>query len=182
MKNFTLQTILILAAATTVASAGVPEPDAVLYGTITLGEGIDQRIVSADGSVQVIARVNGVPLPVGTYTMGDDPSAGNLYILRIRVESLADGSAQSDNKALIGQTARIFVKTGGREEQLAFSFPISERGIALETNLFGVSENVGAPIPGGGFCGFGLLPLLPVMGLGLFFAKYARRRRMNASG
>ena len=122
---------LIAAALVSAAQAGIPEPDAVLFGTVT----VDGRLVTADDDVMVIARVGGVPKPAGTYTMGERESAGDNYVLRIRCESLVDGSAQSDDAALIGQTAVIYVKVGRGAEKRAASFRISERGIAKEGDL-----------------------------------------------
>ena len=89
----------------------------------------------------VIARVNGVVLPVGTYHMGDNAGAGDLYVLRIRVESLADGGTQSNDAALIGQTAQIYVKPGRGAEKLATSFKIASRGITEKRDLVASSGN-----------------------------------------
>lgn len=119
------------------AWAGIPEPDAVLYGTITL----DGRPVTADEGLMVIARVSGVPLPVGTYQMGDNADAGDQYVLRIRVESLAGGETQSNDAALIGQTAQIYVKPGRGAEKLAASFKIASRGITEQRDLVASSGN-----------------------------------------
>lgn len=124
--------ILTLAGMTAgIVHAGLPEPDAVLYGTVTL----DGSVVTASDDVMVVARVDQASKPVGTYHMGDNAAAGDQYVLRIRVESLADGSSQSDDAALIGQTAHIFVKAGRGAEKLADEFVIASRGISQQLNL-----------------------------------------------
>ena len=50
-----------------VAVAGIPEPDVVLYGQLYL-DGVLQH---ATDDVELIARVDGVADPVGTFQMGD---------------------------------------------------------------------------------------------------------------
>ena len=138
MKYSVLKLACVVAiAAASAARAGLPEPDAVLYGTITL----DGKAVTAADDLTVIARVDGVPNPVGTYHMGDNPSAGDQYVLRIRVESLADGSAQSNDAALIGQTAHIFVQAGRGAEKSATDFVIATRGITEQRNLVASTGN-----------------------------------------
>jgi hypothetical protein len=129
----------------TVSLAGIPEPDAILYGTIT----IDGQVQTAEDDVTVIARVDVDRPPlgnfpgeedtagqeVGRYHMGDSATAGDLYVLRIRLESLVDGSVQSENAAVVGQTAQIFLRQGTAPEEHALDFLISDRGIAEEHNL-----------------------------------------------
>jgi hypothetical protein len=61
--------------------------------------------------------------------------AGDYYILRIRLESLADGSLQSANAAQIGQTVDIFVKTSDYLEIPAASVLVEARGMAQYLDL-----------------------------------------------
>ena len=165
------RSILIAAALATAAQAGIPEPDAVLYGRVI----VDGRLVTADDDVMVIARVEGAPKPVGTYTMGGSATAGDNYVLRIRCESLVDGSAQNEDAALIGQTAVIYVKVGRGVEKRAASFRISERGIAKERNL-AVTIGDGTE-PGRTLCGaFGMVPLMGMF-VGLTLMRTRVRRR-----
>jgi hypothetical protein len=93
----------------TLLQAGIPEPDIILFGEVWVG-GQPQ---GAHDNVSIIARVSGYPESfLGAYQMGDNPLAGDYYILRIRLESPADGNSQSANAALIGidPTVDIFVK------------------------------------------------------------------------
>jgi hypothetical protein len=116
----------------TLLQAGIPIPDLTLYGEVTVGG----EIIGAHDDVSIIARVNGDPDSlVGAYHMGDIPSAGDNYVLRIRLESLADGSSQSLNAALIGQTVYIFAKTSDYLEIPAGSVTIQESGIAQHLDL-----------------------------------------------
>jgi len=90
----------------TAVSAGIPEPDAILYGNVTLN-GVPQTVAD---NVTVTARVDGVAQSIGSYKLGDNVPAENRYVLRMRLESLADGSTQSSNKAAVGQTAHIYIQ------------------------------------------------------------------------
>jgi len=120
-----------------VASAGIPEAGLVLYGSVTV-EGQPARVGE---DVAVIARVDGVPNPVGSYHMGDNPGAtgvcaggADCYELRIKVESLEPGGTQSDDAALIGQTVKIYIQQdGGPEEYVAEV--VANRAAIMELNL-----------------------------------------------
>lgn len=119
-----------------IAKAGIPEPDLVLYGQVFF-EGVLQT--KADTNVSIIARVDGVTNPVGSYTMGKNAGAGDSYVLRIRLESLADGAIQSNDAALIGQTVHIIIKKDTTEKP-ARDFVVPGRGhvqnILLDTLPF----------------------------------------------
>ena len=111
--------------------AGIPEPSLVLHGTLT----VDQTTLTSSDRATVIARVSGVAQPVGSYTMGDNPAAQNNYVLRVRLESLADGSSQSDNAAIIGQTVQLLVRQGVGPERLAATYLITASGIVARLDL-----------------------------------------------
>jgi len=106
------------------ALAGIPLPDVILYGQVF----IDRTLQRAADDISVIARVDGVSDPVGSYHLGDNSNAGDHYVLRIRVESLADGSSQSRNAALVGQTVHIFVRKGIGPEQRFADYVIPGQG------------------------------------------------------
>jgi len=113
------------------ALAGIPEPSAVLHGTLTID---GQTMTSSDG-VTVVARVDGVPDPVGSYHMGDNPAAQDNYVLRIRLENLADGSSQSDNAALVGQTVHVMLFQGAGPERPVADFEITGPGVVAYLDL-----------------------------------------------
>ena len=124
--------LLIVVMNATVLQAGIPIPDLTLYGEVSVG---GEPIGSHD-DVSIIARVNGDPDSlVGAYRMGDIPSAGDNYVLRIRLESLADGSSQSTNAALIGQMVYIFAKVSNYLEVPAGSVTVQESGVAQYLDL-----------------------------------------------
>jgi hypothetical protein len=113
--------------------AGIPEPDVVFHGTITLA---GRQVLRSDNpDVTLLARVNGVPDPVGSYHFGDIQAYGDEYVLRIRLESLADGAPQSRNAAVIGQSVRVFLKQGTAPETEATSFVVTDRGLIRRLNL-----------------------------------------------
>ncbi len=81
-------------------SAVLPEPDNIVYGTITLGT---NQITAAQTNVFV--EVLRPPAQVlGQYRMGQDPAAGNFYVLPVRLESAGETSdpTASTNGALLG--------------------------------------------------------------------------------
>jgi hypothetical protein len=124
--------LLIVLMNITTLQAGIPIPDLTLYGEVTVGG----EPIGAHDDVSIIARVNGDPNSlVGAYRMGDIPSAGDNYVLRIRLESPADGSSQSANAALIGQTVYIFAKISNYLEVPAGSVTIQESGVAQQLDL-----------------------------------------------
>jgi len=124
--------LLIVVMNATVLQAGIPIPDLTLYGEVSVGG----EPIGAHDNVSIIARVNGNPDSlVGAYRMGDIPSAGDNYVLRIRLESLADGSSQSANAALIGQTVYIFAKISNYLEVPAGSVTVQESGVAQQLDL-----------------------------------------------
>jgi hypothetical protein len=111
-------TAIFAAAAAGAALAAIPEPDYILHGKVRIN-GVQAQ--PAD-DIRVLARVTvprgSPPVPteqiVGSYRIGDNPSAGNRYVLRMRLENLvADGTTvQSTNAAVAGQTASLYVRRG----------------------------------------------------------------------
>lgn len=128
------RTFVLLIAVTSIATmqAGIPEPDMTLFGEISVAG----SAVGAQDEVSVIARVDGNPSSlVGAYKMGDNPQAGDYYVLRVRLESPADGSEQSNNAALIGQTVNIYLKTSQYLELLVGSVTVTESGATQYLDL-----------------------------------------------
>lgn len=54
--------------------AKIPEPDNILYG------------MTAAGTVTVSLKINGIQ--IASYTMGENPNAGDFYVLRIPMDAL----------------------------------------------------------------------------------------------
>lgn len=123
-----LVSVLVLA---TVGLAGVPQPDAICYGSLT----INGRLITASDDVSVIGRVPGVPQPVGRYRMGDGATAGDNYVLRVRIEAPVTGSPQSPNAALLGQRLSVYVKQANNPEVLAVEVTLTTLGMLQQRNL-----------------------------------------------
>lgn len=111
--------------------AGIPEPSFVLHGTLA----VDGQTIKATDGVTILARVDGVAEPVGTYQMGDNPAARDNYVLRIRLESLADGSGQSGNAAVVGQTAHIMIDQGVGPQRHAADVELTAGGAVVTLDL-----------------------------------------------
>ena len=83
MKTELLGTVLaVLLVGGLTAIASIPEPDVVLYGPVYFDQVLQTQ---SDTGVSIIARVDGLSGPVGTYAMGDNEDAGNDFVLRIRL-------------------------------------------------------------------------------------------------
>lgn len=116
------------------AFAGIPEPDAILYGQVFK----DGVAVRADEDVTVIARRGGDDNEIARYVMGQDPDVGDRYVLRIPMESLvADSPPQRTDTLLIGQTVYIRIQEAASSESPAGALTIDERGAVIYLDLLG---------------------------------------------
>jgi len=133
-----------------VARAGdtIPEPDAILHGQVCLTGG-----PAADtDDVSVIARtmVSGQMVDVGTYKMGDQPSASDClgsadcYVLRMRVETVPQGADPSGSAVVLSPstpaTVELFVREGTAPEAPAGTILVDDRGMIRQRSLFGTAE------------------------------------------
>jgi hypothetical protein len=131
MKAIMAVSCMVLISAT-VLQAGIPEPDMTLIGQVSVGG----KLKGARDRTSILARVHNQPDSlVGAYRLGDNPAAGDYCILRIRLESLADGSGQSSNAALIGQTVDLFIKTSDYLELYVASVVIPASGVVQYLDL-----------------------------------------------
>ncbi len=124
------------------ARADLPAPDNLLYGSIVLG---NRLITSADTNFIVEARKSLAGPAVSTYRLGEEPAAGNFYLLKVALEEMAPRA--SVNSALVGDTVFVVVRdqSGPRATN---SFVITERGLVTRRD-FGTA-------PGGDTDGDGL--------------------------
>ncbi len=123
---------------TVVAWASIPVPDVVTYGIVS----INGKPVSAADDVTIIATVDvsepGEPpeeQEIGRYHVGDNPNVGDLHVLRLRLESLADGSGRGDNAALVGDTAVIYIQEAQNPPQQVATFVIQAAGVVENVNF-----------------------------------------------
>jgi hypothetical protein len=132
MQRDRVPMVIIIVVLPVVALASIPEPDVVLYGSVRIG-GLD---VTVFDNVDVFATHGSASDPqVGSYHLGDIPEAGNQYVLRIRLESLADGSPPSADAARVGDTVNIYGTIFGGPAELLATYAISGRAIVRAYNL-----------------------------------------------
>lgn len=148
MRKFLSVAALAIGVTAVASMAGIPEPDVVLYGRVFVNKMVQQ---TAD-NITVVARVDRPPLgnfpgeediPVGLHHLGDVTAAAgqcagaDCYVLRIKLESLADGQPQSADAAIVGDTVRLCVSKGGNPEvcDLADSYTIDDRGTVLPQDV-----------------------------------------------
>lgn len=115
----------------TVGLAGVPQPDAIFYGSVT----INGRVMTASDNVSVIGRVPGISQPVGRYRMGEGGTAGDNYVLRVRLEAPVTGSPQSPNAARLEQGLLLYVKQGSNPEVFATGVSLTAPGMLQQRDL-----------------------------------------------
>jgi hypothetical protein len=132
LRRFISLTLLTAILSVPVANASIPEPDVVLYGTVRIG-GFE---VTVFDNVDVFATHGSASdTPLGSYHLGDIPEAGDQYVLRIRLESLADGSAPSASAARIGDTVNIYGTIFSGPAELLATYEIVDRAIVRAYNL-----------------------------------------------
>lgn len=118
-----------IAACSPLVRAGVPQPDVILWGQVL----INSQPVTRLDSVTIIARVDGVPDPVGMYRMGQSSTAEDNYVLRVRLQAPVAGSAVDDNAAQVGQTVHLRLRIGDGPEEAIQDYVIP--GIGILQNL-----------------------------------------------
>jgi len=93
--------------------AKLPEPDNIVYG------------LARDDAVTVSLQVQGVP--IASYTMGENPNAGDFYILRVPMDALEPALPGT---ARPGTRATLFVN-----DEPAHSVTLGERGTIQRLDL-----------------------------------------------
>jgi hypothetical protein len=110
-------------------NAGIPEPDNVLYGTITIG-GIPITASRTDIIIEARRSVGGPAL--SRYRMGSDPRLGNFYSLNVPLESvppIIDASSSQVGDAL------IIVLTDATGMRAQTTYNVAERGHVLRVDF-----------------------------------------------
>ena len=144
----------------TMAWAGIPQPDAALYGRVT----INGMPVDSSSDITIVARVDGVPKPVGAYKMGASTFAGEGYLLKLRLEVPAPGSPVRDDAARVTQVVRLNIKRGSDAEELAMNYTINAIGTLENRDLDVVLGEPVNCVPGGGTNNADFQAFLPCMG------------------
>jgi hypothetical protein len=103
--------------------ASIPEPDNVLYGTITLDA---ELLTSMDSNQGVVLKYKSAE--VARYMFGDDPSAGDRYLLKVSIDALNETTFTQ------GDILEVFFVLD--EQMFAVAeFVIASRGTTTELNL-----------------------------------------------
>ncbi len=142
-KTLVLSVSFMAIAMTLIASAGIPEPDTIIYGQAC----ISGSSATDQDDVTIIARadVNGEIREVGRYKMGDHPGASNCdgdndcYVLRIRMESVLAGTSPSDQSVILipnnTSSVQLFVQQGTQTEELSGEIEITGRAMTVKLNI-----------------------------------------------
>jgi hypothetical protein len=111
------------------ASAELPAPDNLLYGTINIGS----PITASHTNFVVEARrtINGPA--IASYRMGSDTGVGNFYLLKLQLEEL-NPLDDPTNSSLASNSLFLVVRTdSGLQAQQPFVIP--ERGYAARLDF-----------------------------------------------
>lgn len=137
---------LAIAAATTLARATIPEPDAVVYGQIR--HRFDQPLVPAQsGQLSLIAQVNGTTLATAELLPGT-----NVFLLRIPMD---DGlEPRHPNTARAGDRVRLLIRNNQTQTQFecvqsssqpwhlsAGRAPVVSMDLSVEGNVAGAAPD-----------------------------------------
>lgn len=125
------------------ATAAVPQPDHLLYGTIA----IDGRPVTrADTSVTIEARRSSFGPVLASYRMGSRAANGEFYYsLRVPVAAAADATP---TQAALGESVVVTVRTStGIAHQVVHR--VTEPGVALRLDLGAGVDTNGDGVPEG---------------------------------
>lgn len=133
-----LVVLLVAPLAVTDVRGVIPEPDNILYGTITLD---NQPVTAARTDVVVEARrlINGPAIV--RYRMGSNPTVGNFYSLRLALESLVP--VTDANASQVGDSLFIVV-TDASGIRTQTTYDLADRGAVQRVDFGGaVSDSDG---------------------------------------
>ena len=106
------------------ARAVIPEPDNLIYGSITLS---NVPITAARTDVVIEARRTTNGPAIASYRMGSNPALGDFYSLTLAMESVTP--VADTNASQVGDSVFVSVLEGGSLRGQT-GFLITERGIA----------------------------------------------------
>ncbi len=161
--------------------ADIPRPDAIVFGELRIAG----ELITATDSYTIVARVAGFEDPVAVYRMGDNPTAGDRYILHIPQALQPDGKTASAETPMAGAQAEIYVTGASGNPVRAGDVEIPASGEVRQLDLYlsSADENAGRVLndENGSSCGAGtcgavgsISPILLLCGL---VQMRTRRRR-----
>lgn len=135
--------VLLSGPVATCASAQVPIPDHLLYGTIAIG---GRPVTRTDSSVTLEARRTASGPVLASYRMGSRPANGDFYYsLRIPVARPADASPA---QAALGESVVITVRNSNGIAHQAIH-AVTEPGVALRLDFGAGVDTNGDGVPEG---------------------------------
>ena len=142
--NSTLRILVVtfVLAVTSRLPAALPEPDNLIYGSITLS---NVPITAARTDIVIEARRTSNGPAIASYRMGANSALGDFYALTLALESVA--SVTNDNVSQVGDSVFITVLEGGNLRGQT-GFLIAERGVAERIDFGAVvtdGDNDGLP-------------------------------------
>lgn len=139
-SKLALLAMLLLAAPS--ASAGLREPDAVIWGSIYIA---NAQVTAANTDVVVEARRTAFGPPIASYRMGAQANAGNYYSLRLAMES---GAPLDNPNSVIAGDAIVLVARDASGDIDSKAFTVGTRGSvtrvdfgSLDTDSDGMLDN-----------------------------------------
>ncbi len=134
----------------TMAQAGIPEPDNIIYGQMCIA-GVP---AAATDDVTIVAKTTVATqvVEVGRYKMGDSDAAtdcngdADCYILRIRLESVPAGETASSEAVILNRanpaTVQLFLIQGEGAEQQIAELEITDSAVIRRLDLRDVPATV----------------------------------------
>lgn len=113
--------------------AQIPEPDNVLYGTVSLDS---ELLTSSNNEVTISIENQGEE--IASYTLGDSPDLDSRYIVSIPMSSEV---THTDNYARIGDRLTVRYRSGTTFANVG-EYIVTERGAATELNIAVLSSQL----------------------------------------
>lgn len=118
--------LILLALLSNASWAVIPEPDNLIYGTVSVDE---VPVTAADTNVSLVLEYEGKEL--SRYTMGETPSAGDQFVLAVPLDSVQN---RVDGKLRTGDVLSIRYLMGTSRSG-STEVTVGERGTTIELDL-----------------------------------------------
>jgi hypothetical protein len=115
-----------------IANASIPEPDHLLYGTVSFD---DQLLTAANSNVSIVLEFNGNE--VASYTLGTNPQVQDRYLIEVPITATTTIGEQNFRP---GDVLQVLYRSGS-VSRTAGEMVIAARGTITELNLAVSSED-----------------------------------------